>query len=62
MRIIQYFQAQLQNRVIAPALRAQGQSGLRIPWLVRLLTRIPFLRDVPPRIIALGVARVRVED
>jgi 2-polyprenyl-6-methoxyphenol hydroxylase-like FAD-dependent oxidoreductase len=62
VRIIQYFQAQLQNRVIAPALRAQGQSGLRIPWLVRLLTRIPFLRDVPPRIIALGVARVRVED
>jgi 2-polyprenyl-6-methoxyphenol hydroxylase-like FAD-dependent oxidoreductase len=62
MRIIQAFQAQLQNRLIAPALRAQEQSGLRIPWFVRALTRIPFLRDVPPRIMAMGVVRVRVED
>ena len=62
VRIIQAFQAQLQNRVIAPALRAQEQSGLRIPWFVRAFTRIPFLRDVPPRIMARGIVRVRVED
>jgi 2-polyprenyl-6-methoxyphenol hydroxylase-like FAD-dependent oxidoreductase len=62
VRIIQAFQAQLQNRVIAPALRAQEQSGLRIPWFVRAFTRIPFLRDVPPRIMAMGIVRVRVED
>jgi len=62
VRIIQAFQAQMQTRVIAPALKAQERPGLRIPWFVRLLTRIPFLRDVPPRIMAMGVVRVRVED
>jgi 2-polyprenyl-6-methoxyphenol hydroxylase-like FAD-dependent oxidoreductase len=62
VRIIQGFQAQLQKRVIATALRAQEQPGLRIPWFVRALTRIPFLRDVPPRIMAMGVVRVRIED
>lgn len=61
VRIIQAFQTQLQRRVIATALRAQEQQGLSIPWFVRAFTRIPFLRDVPPRIMALGVVRVRVE-
>jgi 2-polyprenyl-6-methoxyphenol hydroxylase-like FAD-dependent oxidoreductase len=62
VRIIQAFQTQLQKRVIATALRAQEQTGLRIPWFVRAFTRIPFLRDVPPRIMALGVVRVHVEN
>ena len=62
VRIIQAFQRQLQRRVIATALRAQDQRGLSIPWFVRALTRIPFLRDVPPRIMALGVVRVRIEN
>jgi hypothetical protein len=35
---------------------------LSIPWFVRAFTRIPFLRDVPPRIMAMGIVRVRVED
>jgi 2-polyprenyl-6-methoxyphenol hydroxylase-like FAD-dependent oxidoreductase len=62
VRIIQAFQAQLQKRVIATALRAQGQQALRIPWFIRAFTRIPLLRDVPPRIMAMGVVRVRVEN
>lgn len=62
VRIIQAFQTQLQKRVIATALRAQEQPGLSIPWFVRAFSRIPFLRDVPPRIMALGVVRVRVEN
>jgi 2-polyprenyl-6-methoxyphenol hydroxylase-like FAD-dependent oxidoreductase len=62
VRIIQGLQAQLQKRVIASALRAQEQPGLRIPWFIRAFARIPFLRDVPPRIMAMGVVRVRVED
>jgi hypothetical protein len=48
--------------VIATALKAQEQQGLNIPWFVRAYTRIPLLRDVPPRIMALGVVRVRVEN
>ena len=62
VRIIQAFQAQLQKRVVATALRAQGQQALRIPWFIRAFTRIPLLRDVPPRIMAMGVVRVRVEN
>jgi 2-polyprenyl-6-methoxyphenol hydroxylase-like FAD-dependent oxidoreductase len=62
VRIIQAFQTLIQKRVIAAALKAEEQEGLRIPWVVRVFTRIPFLRDLPPRIMALGVARVRVEN
>jgi 2-polyprenyl-6-methoxyphenol hydroxylase-like FAD-dependent oxidoreductase len=62
VRIIQALQTQVQRRVIASALQAQEQRGLSIPWFVRLFTRIPLLRDLPPRIMALGVVRVRVED
>ena len=62
VRIIQAFQTQLQKRVIATALRAREQQALRIPWFIRAFTRIPFLRDLPPRIMALGVVRVRVEN
>jgi 2-polyprenyl-6-methoxyphenol hydroxylase-like FAD-dependent oxidoreductase len=62
VRIIQAFQTQLQKRVIATALRAQEQRALHIPWFIRAFTRIPFLRDIPPRMMALGVVRVRVEN
>jgi len=62
VRIIQALQTQIQRRVIRTALEAREQQGLSIPWLVRAFTRIPFLRDLPPRILALGVVRVRVEN
>jgi 2-polyprenyl-6-methoxyphenol hydroxylase-like FAD-dependent oxidoreductase len=62
VRIIQAFQTQIQQRVIATALEAREQQGLSIPWFVRAFTRIPFLRDLPPRMMALGVVRVRVEN
>jgi 2-polyprenyl-6-methoxyphenol hydroxylase-like FAD-dependent oxidoreductase len=62
VRIIQTFQTQIQKRVIATALKAQEQQGLSIPWFVRAFTRTPFLRDLPPRIMALGVVRVRLEN
>jgi 2-polyprenyl-6-methoxyphenol hydroxylase-like FAD-dependent oxidoreductase len=62
VRIIQTFQTQLQKRVIATALRAKEQETLHIPWFIRAFARIPFLRDVPPRMMALGVVRVRVEN
>jgi 2-polyprenyl-6-methoxyphenol hydroxylase-like FAD-dependent oxidoreductase len=62
VRIIQAAQTQVQKRVIAAALRAQEQQGLNIPWFVRALSRIPFLRDLPARIMAVGVVRVRVEN
>jgi len=62
VRIIQAFQTQIQRRVIATALEAREQQGLSIPWFVRAFTRIPFLRDLSPRMMALGLVRVRVEN
>jgi hypothetical protein len=62
VRIIQAFQTLIQKRVIASALEAQEQQGLRIPWFVRAFTRTPLLRDLPPRFMVLGVVRVRVEN
>jgi 2-polyprenyl-6-methoxyphenol hydroxylase-like FAD-dependent oxidoreductase len=58
-RIIQFFQAQGQVRVVAAAL--QSQQLLRIPWFVRLFFRIPYLRDLPARLIAFGPVRVRLK-
>jgi 2-polyprenyl-6-methoxyphenol hydroxylase-like FAD-dependent oxidoreductase len=62
VRIIQAFQSQIQKRVVATALKAQDQQGLHIPWFVRAFTRTPLLRDLPPRIMALGVNRVRLKN
>jgi 2-polyprenyl-6-methoxyphenol hydroxylase-like FAD-dependent oxidoreductase len=59
-RVIQRFQTIIQKRVIAAALRA-GQN-FRLPLVMRLLLKIPGLRDIPGRLIAFGLTRVRVED
>ena len=58
-RVVQRFQTIIQGRVIAAALRA-GQT-FRFPLALRLLLRIPGLRNIPARLIAFGVRKVRVE-
>ena len=57
-RVIQAFQAQLQQRLIAPALR--GGASFRLPLSMRLVPRIPLLRTIPAALIAFGPKRVRV--
>jgi 2-polyprenyl-6-methoxyphenol hydroxylase-like FAD-dependent oxidoreductase len=57
-RIIQALQSLAQKRVIAAVL--QSPDRIRIPGYVRLITRIPFLRDLPARLVAFGVRRVHV--
>ncbi len=59
-RIIQAIQSFLQKRVIANVLRSQ--ETLRVPRYVRLLFRIPLLRDLPARLIAFGMKRVHVQS
>ena len=59
-RVIQAVQSTMQTRVIAGALQAQGT--LRIPWFVRLFFRIPILRNIPARILAFGVRKVRLQE
>jgi 2-polyprenyl-6-methoxyphenol hydroxylase-like FAD-dependent oxidoreductase len=59
-RTIQTLQSFLQNRIIASVLQRQGAGN--VPQQLRLLTKIPVLRDPPPRMIAFGPRRVRLEN
>ena len=59
-RVIQAMQSTMQTRIIAGALQVQG--AFRIPWFVRLFFRIPILRNIPARILAFGVRRVRLQE
>ncbi|HKQ52846.1 MAG TPA: FAD-dependent oxidoreductase [Pyrinomonadaceae bacterium] len=59
-RVIQRFQTIIQKRVIAAALRAN--QTFRLPLLLRILLKIPGIRNIPARLIAFGPRRVRVED
>jgi 2-polyprenyl-6-methoxyphenol hydroxylase-like FAD-dependent oxidoreductase len=52
-RFIQWVQTLIQRRVIANALDPNQQ--FRIPLLIRLLLRLPILRDIPARILAFGI-------
>jgi 2-polyprenyl-6-methoxyphenol hydroxylase-like FAD-dependent oxidoreductase len=58
-QVIQGFQGLVQGQIAAPALQA-GRS-FRLPWWLRLLLRLPLLRDLPGRLIGFGVRRVRVQ-
>ena len=58
-RVIQAFQDQIQQRIIAPALR--GSASFRLPLSMRLVARIPLLRTLPAALLAFGPKRVRVE-
>ncbi|OLE53095.1 MAG: monooxygenase [Acidobacteria bacterium 13_1_20CM_3_53_8] len=58
-RIIQKIQALAQEQVIAAALRSN--QTLRLPFLARLLLKIPFLRNIPARIMAFGFRPVHVK-
>jgi 2-polyprenyl-6-methoxyphenol hydroxylase-like FAD-dependent oxidoreductase len=58
IRVIQRMQSIIQNNLLAKALGSQGPA--RVPWQMRLLVRIPILRDVPSRLIAFGPRRVRL--
>jgi 2-polyprenyl-6-methoxyphenol hydroxylase-like FAD-dependent oxidoreductase len=59
-KVIQFIQAQGQRTIIAAALKAD--QPFNIPWPLRVLLRTPFLRDIPARVIAFGVRRVRVRQ
>ena len=58
-RFIQMIQTQIQKRVIAGALSAN--QPVRLPPALRLLLRLPGLRNLPARVIAFGLRKVRLE-
>ncbi|MGH7038560.1 MAG: hypothetical protein ACREE1_10540, partial [Stellaceae bacterium] len=57
-RATQRVQVFIQNRLIGRVLGARGP--LRPPLLVRLLSRWPFLRRFPARLVGLGVRREHI--
>lgn len=59
-RVIQAMQSFMQKNLIANVLGQQGTA--RVPWQLRLLTRTPFLRNVPAKLIAFGPRRVRLRE
>jgi 2-polyprenyl-6-methoxyphenol hydroxylase-like FAD-dependent oxidoreductase len=58
VRIIQAFQSAVQTRFLKAALESTRPPSF--PLLVRLIARIPMLRDLPPRLVAFGVSRPHV--
>jgi 2-polyprenyl-6-methoxyphenol hydroxylase-like FAD-dependent oxidoreductase len=59
-RLIQAVQTRIQKGVIAAALDPSGT--FRIPLALRMLLRVPVLRDLPSRVIGLGFKRVHVKN
>ena len=60
VRLLQALQGFVQSRILQPALMSTGAPSL--PWIMKLITRTPFLHDIPPRLIALGIERPHVES
>ena len=60
VRVIQRVQTAMQNNLIAKAL--SSQQPFHVPWSLRVLLRVPVLRDLPARLIAFGPRRVRIAD
>jgi 2-polyprenyl-6-methoxyphenol hydroxylase-like FAD-dependent oxidoreductase len=57
-RIIQRFQAFMQGRIVAAL---QGGKPFHPPLPLRVILRIPGLRNLPARLIGFGVRRARIE-
>ena len=58
-RVIQRIQTLVQQRVIAGAL--QANQTFRLPLALRILLKIPYLRNLPARILGFGVRKVRLK-
>lgn len=59
-RLIQAYQGMLQKNVFASVFNSD--QPFIIPFWTKLLLRIPFIRDIPGRIIALGFWRVHLKE
>lgn len=58
-KVMQFIQAQAQKRILTPA--ALTDDTFQLPPIMRLLPRIPILRNLPSKMIGLGLRRVTVE-
>lgn len=53
MRVIQFVQTQIQNRVLSRALASKERPT--VPLAVKLLQRLPALRRLPARLVGIGI-------
>jgi len=60
VRVIQAFQSAIQSQIIKPML--EGNEPPSLPWVLRATLRVPFLRDLPPRLVAFGIRRPHVQS
>ena len=60
VKTIQAFQSFVQERVVKTAL--DPNQPFQLPWIVRLILRIPILRDLPAKLIAFGIRRARIQN
>lgn len=59
-RVVQRMQSIMQDRLMVRALQATRPAT--VPWQIKLLLKIPILRDIPSRLIAFGPRRVRLQE
>ncbi|MGH9971663.1 MAG: FAD-dependent oxidoreductase [Pyrinomonadaceae bacterium] len=59
-KVIQWIQAQAQKRIIGAALKSDQPP--RLPAFLRMLLKVPFIRDLPARVIAHGVRTVSLKS
>ncbi len=52
-RFTQRLQIAAQDNIISPVLGARGQ--LRVPWFVRFINAVPLFRQIPARLLGVGV-------
>src|SRR5262249_24063235 len=53
MRVIQYIQVIVQNQLLSPALT--GTARPKPPFVMKLISWLPFLRGLPARVVGVGV-------
>jgi 2-polyprenyl-6-methoxyphenol hydroxylase-like FAD-dependent oxidoreductase len=59
VKSIQKFQGFVQDRVVKTAL--DKDRSFQLPWVARIVLKIPMLRDLPARLIAFGTRRARIQ-
>lgn len=60
VKVIQRFQGIVQDRVVKTSLNRD--RPFRLPWLARLLLKLPVVRNLPAKLIAFGIRRARIQD
>jgi 2-polyprenyl-6-methoxyphenol hydroxylase-like FAD-dependent oxidoreductase len=60
VKAIQKFQGLVQDRLVKTAL--DKDRPFQLPWVTRIMLKMPILRDLPARLIAFGTRRARIQE